>query len=420
MLKNYIKIACKVLMRREVYTFISLVGIVSTMAILIVTATILDNMFGQSIRETKRSRTLTVYSVMMHRRLGSGAAMLPPGYDLLEHMLNFKSLPHIEYATYYSAYTPVKFFRRGGSLTLNLRRADGQYWEVFDFDFIEGRGYSDLESLNAHLLAVINRSTRQKIFGNGTAEGKIIEVIGRKFKVIGVVEDSPRYYPMQRGDIWIPFAVRDSDAWLYDGILGVNHGSVLVKNRSDIPLVKKEFKTRIANAKPLGYGIRYIESGLNTRFEEMCCWLDWSAEDGYGEGATGYYLALIISSMLCFMLLPTINLVNINVSRILERSSEIGVRKAFGASSRALVGQFLVENIILTLVGGAMGLILSAGVLHMINVSGWIPDAGFHISYRSFFYGILMILVFGLISGVYPAWKMSRLHPVEAIRGGSK
>ena len=63
--------------------------------------------------------------------------------------------------------------------------------------------------------------------------------------------------------------------------------------------------------------------------------------------------------MLLFMLLPTLNLVNINLSRILERSSEIGVRKAFGASSRTLVGQFVVENLVLTLIGAAVGLVLS-------------------------------------------------------------
>ena len=63
--------------------------------------------------------------------------------------------------------------------------------------------------------------------------------------------------------------------------------------------------------------------------------------------------------MFLFMALPTLNLVNINLSRILERSSEIGVRKAFGASSRTLVGQFVMENVILTLVGGALALVLS-------------------------------------------------------------
>ena len=57
------------------------------------------------------------------------------------------------------------------------------------------------------------------------------------------------------------------------------------------------------------------------------------------------------------MLLPAVNLVNLNASRIMERASEIGVRKAFGASSRTLVGQFVVENVVLTLIGAALGFV---------------------------------------------------------------
>src|SRR5256885_1583041 len=81
---------------------------------------------------------------------------------------------------------------------------------------------------------------------------------------------------------------------------------------------------------------------------------------GPGPGAVGTLVAIIAAVALLFMALPTLNLVNLNVSRILERASEIGVRKAFGASSRALLGQFLVENVVLTLIGGALGLALSA------------------------------------------------------------
>ena len=58
---------------------------------------------------------------------------------------------------------------------------------------------------------------------------------------------------------------------------------------------------------------------------------------------------------LLFITLPTMNLVSINLSRIMERASEIGVRKAFGASSRTLVGQFVMENVVLTVIGGAIG-----------------------------------------------------------------
>jgi putative ABC transport system permease protein len=113
-----------------------------------------------------------------------------------------------------------------------------------------------------------------------------------------------------------------------------------------------------------------------------------------------------------------VNLVNINISRIMERASEIGVRKAFGAPSRTLVGQFLVENILLTLVGSVIGFVLSVLALRAVSQSGLFTYAHFSLNPRVFAYGILAALAFGLLSGVYPAWRMSRLNPVDALRGG--
>jgi putative ABC transport system permease protein len=112
--------------------------------------------------------------------------------------------------------------------------------------------------------------------------------------------------------------------------------------------------------------------------------------------------------------------VNLQVSRILERASEIGVRKAFGASSRTLVGQFVVENVALSLVGGALGFVLSRLVLDALSASGVLAYARFTVNSRVFLYGLGFALFFGVLSGVYPAWRMSRLHPVEALRGSTR
>ena len=78
----------------------------------------------------------------------------------------------------------------------------------------------------------------------------------------------------------------------------------------------------------------------------------------------------------------------------------------------------VIENVILTLVGGIAGFVLSYFVLNILNSSGLIPYADFHLNFRIFIYGLLITLFFGLFSGVYPAWKMSRMHPVEALREG--
>ena len=73
------------------------------------------------------------------------------------------------------------------------------------------------------------------------------------------------------------------------------------------------------------------------------------------ERQTWKLVGFLVMLALLFLLIPTVNLVNINISRIMERASEIGVRKAFGAPARTLVGQFLVENLLLTFVGGLSG-----------------------------------------------------------------
>src|SRR4029078_13345432 len=115
------------------------------------------------------------------------------------------------------------------------------------------------------------------------------------------------------------------------------------------------------------------------------------------------FISVTILFVLLFMLLPTLNLVNINISRIMERSSEIGVRKAFGASSRTLVYQFIVENIILTFFGAVLGIGLSLIFLQVINGSDLIANLHLTINFTVLLYSLIACLVFGLLSGVYPA-----------------
>jgi len=116
------------------------------------------------------------------------------------------------------------------------------------------------------------------------------------------------------------------------------------------------------------------------------------------------------------MAFPAINLINMNVTRIIERSSEIGIRKSFGASIRTLMWQFIVENVIITLLGGILGFIMAAIVIKTINSSGVIPNLILSVNFILFFYALGITIFFGLFSGIYPAWKMSKLQILYVLK----
>jgi putative ABC transport system permease protein len=243
-------------------------------------------------------------------------------------------------------------------------------------------------------------------------------VDGQRFRVTGVVRNVPIFRFAPYGDIWVPISTSKSDVYK-KALVGEYMALIVARSRADFPQIKAEVQSHIREAQALipdPKNYNHLAGGADTVFEAAARLLLSSRLD---NSHPERLLLVLMGLAVVFMVLPTVNLVNINLSRILDRSSEIGVRKAFGASALTLVGQFVVENVVLTLVGGATGLLLAILVLRAINASGLIPYAHLALNVRVFGYGLAIALFFGLFSGVYPAWRMSRLHPVKALRGRS-
>nr|MBC8278999.1 FtsX-like permease family protein [FCB group bacterium] len=297
------------------------------------------------------------------------------------------------------------------------RFTDAEFWEIMDFKFLEGKPFNAGDVENVNRVAVINEDTRKKYFDGEPAVGKMIEADGRSFRVVGVVENVPILRIMPYSDIWVPITSSKDDIkaqTLLGGFPGY-FALILAKDRSDFPAIKAELKKNIDQFDFMDN--RYDKIVVNAEtYPEFLSRVFRLAEE---SSMTALYL-LVSILLIIFMLLPAVNLVNINVSRIIERTSEIGVRKAFGASSMTLVGQFIVENIILTLIGGVLGLIFTAVVLGIFNQAGLIEFAHFEINHRIFLISLFVCLFFGLFSGVYPAFRMSRLHPAAALKGGGR
>lgn len=406
MLRHALEMAWKVLRRRKVFTAISLFGISLTLLVLMLAAALADHVFGAHPPEVHQERTLGIFGLASvgpdWERTGF------PGYAFLDD--HARDLPGVERETFFRTIGWVSSYHRGRKVRSWLKRTDGEFWRVLDFDFVEGRPLLAEEVAAARRVAVINESTRQAYFGDGPAVGGTIEVEGSPHEVVGVVRDVPflRFVPF--ADVWAPLTTAPNEAWRTQ-----THGDfqalLLAESPRRFPEIRAELARRLAAAVPEA-GFESYHAGADTHFEFVArALIDPQAAE---SPAPKLRLGLAVAALL-FMLLPTINLVNLNLSRILERAEEIGVRKAFGASARSLVGQFLVENLVLTVLGGAVGLVLAAGALQALEGAGWIPYAELALNLRIFGWALGLAVVFGLLSGVYPAWRMARLDPVQAL-----
>ncbi len=412
MLRHYLTMTIAVLKRRPFYTAISLFGISFTLLVLMVVTAMADHALAPMAPESRQDRMLGVVSARMFGP--DNAWSSNGGYMLFDK--HARNLPGVEELTIFSSWQTVSTYLGDQRITSNIKRTDGAFWRVFDFTFLEGSPYSQADVDEARFVAVLTRATREKLFSGQPALGKTFEADGQTFRVVGVVENVPDIRIVPYADFYVPTTTSKSDAYKRE-IMGGFIAVALARTTDDLPKIREEFNARLTRITLPDKSYTTLVAPFETKYDTIARespFADRQSPDRQGPKLT---LLLVILALL-FVTLPTVNLVNVNISRILERASEIGVRKAFGAPMRTLVAQFVVENVFLTLLGGALGLVLSAFVLRALNQSGFIAHSAFTINARVFAYAVLLAIGFGLISGVYPAWRMARLRPVEALKGG--
>ncbi|MGZ3777039.1 MAG: ABC transporter permease [Mucilaginibacter sp.] len=408
MLKNYFKIAIAVLRRRKFFTFISLFGISFTLTILLVLTAFIDKVVGDTYPDKKRDRSLYVSRISQVGKDASSSG--PVSFYFLQHYAGSLKTP-VSIAIS-SGFNGTNTYVNNKKIALNFKFTNAAYWDILEYDFLEGKAFNKQQVDNADKVAVISEDMKKEYFGDvPSVVGQYIEADNVKYRVTGVVKNVPITSYMTYSDIYIPYTVaKDGDYKNNKGLQGGYFGILLANSPGDVDKMHTEYEEMVSRLHPEEKWATKVYSHADTYVKAYV--------DSGDERHSGTFIAVTAISIFAFilMILPTLNLVNINITRIMERSSEIGVRKAFGASSRTLVYQFIVENIILTLLGGLIGVILSVIALQVINSAHLIANLELTINFTVLFIGLLVCLVFGLLSGVYPAWRMSKLNVVTALK----
>jgi putative ABC transport system permease protein len=410
MLRNYLMTAWIVFMRRKLFTAINLLCIVLTLVVLMVVAALLETAFFPRGVEGKSDRFLQVMMVQAtgpHTRTNS-----PPGFKLIDKYL--KPMKSAELVSAVSLPRTVSVYKDGQVHALQMRNTDAEYWKILDFRVLAGRVIGADDVANGRFVAVVNASSARQLFAAGPALGQRISVGGQSFEIVGVVEDAMHVNAF--ADIWTPVTTSPSSDYR-EQYTGDFAALLLAPTASDLPQLRHEVE-QIARTVQFDDPKRITKVLLmaDSKLDLFARGLNNSRSVDSGAGTL---LAIIGAAMLLFMLLPALNLVNLNTGRIMERRSEIGVRKAFGATSAQLVWQLIVENMLLCVAGGAIGLFAARLVLWWLEGSGLVPYLKVDMNLAIFGYGLLLSLLFGVMSGVIPAWKMSRLDPAHALKGNA-
>ena len=406
MLKNYFKIAIAVLKRRKFFTFISLFGISFTLTILIVLTAFIDKVINDNYPDKKRDRSLYITSLEQRGKNSFNSGAL--SFYFLNHYAGSLKTP-VKVAIS-SAPGGTNTYVNNKKIAINFKYVNADFWNVLDFEFLEGKPFSKQQIDNGEHVTVISEDTKKEYFGDiPSVVGKYIEADNVQYRVSGVVKNVPVTLYMLYSDIYLPYTVSKTD-YNNKTYSGSYTGILLAASKEDVPKMQEEYEQVIRRIPMESKDFDRIYSHADT-------FITGYVRTGREEKSGVTYALIAISIfVILVMLLPTLNLVNINVTRIMERSSEIGVRKAFGASSKTLVYQFIVENLILTVLGGLIGIILSVIILKIINSANLIANLELSLNLTVLFIALLICLVFGLLSGVYPAWRMSRLHVVTALK----
>lgn len=414
MLKNYIKIAVRNLVRNKVYSIINILGLTlgitcsSFLFLLVMDELSFDSMYSKSdqiyrIVEVDNSEKETRYYGQTAPPVGPTFAEENPEVEVFTRIYKFGG--HINFTLGDTRYHERSYFY-----------ADNNLLNVFDFEWVAGNPETALSGGNS---MVIDEEWAKALFGNENPIGKLLDSGGEEpFEVTGVIKRVPQNSHLQpRILIGLPTASEELKTYLDDwGTYGAYTYLVMNKNANINQLEAKIPSFISSHFEKEQKRSFYLQPLKEIHFNSKN--IEYGTEAVKGEKAYVY----VFIAIGCFMLIiACINYMNLATAKSMQRSREIGIRKVSGAKRGQLITQFLSESILIAVLAA----IISIGLIDIImpyfnEFTGKSFQFGIQALKQIGILVIFVTIVVGLVSGFYPALILSALKPSNILKGSNE
>jgi putative ABC transport system permease protein len=429
MLRNYITIALRNLLRNRYFTAINILGLAIGLGSCILIFSYVKHQLSFDKDHPHADRTYRVNQTAIWTPAGGimSSTSLPLAYTLKNEF------PEVEDVTRINTIMSqlVRYDAGDGEVTsfyeTEILAADSNFFSFFAFPLIEGDPETALHGVNK---VVLSQEAARKFFGNEPALGKTLLIGDERIpiEVSGVTAKQPtnvHFHFDYLLSMYTNPAIREFEwNWIWTQVVTY----VRLKPGTDAVALEKKFESlasRFIAPTFARFGINYEDfirdkDGWNFYLQPLREVHLYSSRIGNRLGTTGdiRYVYIFSAVGVFVMLLAIINFVNLATARAGSRGKEIGVKKVLGARRSAMVTQFQMESIVLTLLAG----ILSLGIVELLRLAV-ARGLGLEIPFLSvwgtdaLWFFPLLVLGVGMLAGAYPAFYLTNLEPVRVLKG---
>ncbi|MBC6973869.1 ABC transporter permease [Bacillus sp. Xin] len=312
-----------------------------------------------------------------------------------EDIFEIKKLPEIAHVlTTNSSMEPLDIEDK--KEMVSITGLDSEYFSVNKVKVLKGRSLQESDIAQGNNVVMISKSMEEKVFKKENPVGKIIEMKGQPMQIIGVYKSDNEFMGMGPSEALIPITLWPT---LY-GKDEIQSISVQAKNVDDLEKAGKKAADVLNSRKPSDASGKYEVMNLK------------EIQEGISK-MTGIMTMIIGGIAGISLVVGGIGVMNIMLVSVTERTREIGVRKALGATRSKILLQFLIEAVMLTLLGGLIGIGLGYGGAYIVSTFAKWPPL---VSWEVVVGGVLFSMTLGIIFGLIPANKAAKLDPIEALR----